>query len=121
VEVRDLNHHFLRARSAPTLPAWNCGLLRTVAAGEERLVSGLAWVNQRSGSFTVCQASSRPSQPLIAARLLPDAGNGNRACDARRRPGGPPVGLAPAGRRPRGPGWDCLAWLPSIWSGPSLS
>jgi hypothetical protein len=47
-----------------------------VTAGEERLVSARHGANQRSGSFTVCQALSRPSQPLIAARLLPDAGNG---------------------------------------------
>jgi hypothetical protein len=29
-----------------------------------------------SGSFTVCPVPSQPSQPLIAARLLPDATNG---------------------------------------------
>ena len=67
---------FLRARSAPGLLTRNCGLLRSVTAGEKRLVSIPAWANQRSGSFTVCPAPSRPSQPLIAARLLPDADNG---------------------------------------------
>jgi hypothetical protein len=73
VEVRDLNHHFLRARSAATLWAWNCGLLRIVTAGEKRLVSGPAWASRWSGSFTVYPALSRPSQPPIAARLLPAA------------------------------------------------
>ena len=34
-------------------------------------------------SFTVCSAPSRPSQPLIAARLLPDAGNGIQSLATR--------------------------------------
>jgi hypothetical protein len=45
--------------------------VESVTAGEERLVSTPAWAKQRSGSFTVCQVPSRPSQRLIAARLLP--------------------------------------------------
>jgi hypothetical protein len=69
----------LCARSVPGLLTRNCGLLRTGTAAEKRLVNALAWANQRSGSFTVCPAPSRPSQRLIAARLLPDAGNGIEA------------------------------------------
>jgi hypothetical protein len=74
-----LNAGFLRARSAPTLPPWNCGLLRTLTAGKKRLVSGAAKTVGGSCSFTVCPVRSRPSQPLVAARLLPDASYGMRA------------------------------------------
>jgi hypothetical protein len=47
-----------------------------VTADDKRLVSGPASANLWSGSFTVYPAPSQPSQPLIAARLLPDATNG---------------------------------------------
>jgi hypothetical protein len=67
---------FFRARSASTLPAWNCELLRTVTAGEKRLLNSPACTDGWLGSVSVCPARSRPSQPLIAAHLLPDAGNG---------------------------------------------
>src|SRR5215211_2128507 len=85
---------FLRARSVPGLLTRNCGLLRTVTADEKRLVNAPAWTNPRSGSFTVCPAPSRPSQPLVAAHLLPDAGNGIEA-----------PGLRPPMPRVRSPAW----------------
>jgi hypothetical protein len=50
-------------------------------------------MDRRSCSFTVLPAPSRPSQPLIAARLLPDAGIGMRSLethDAGQVGPGPP-------------------------------
>src|SRR5215218_7959606 len=68
---------FLRARSVPSLRTWNCVVLRTVKACEERQVSGHRCQNRRSWSSTVsehallvvtepgcCPSAARRRRPL---------------------------------------------------------
>ena len=71
-----------RARSVPGLLTRNCGLLRSVTAGEKRLVnahgmgeSAVRLLHRVPGTFPTLTTAQR----LIAARLLPDAGNGIEA------------------------------------------
>jgi hypothetical protein len=113
--VDRLPGRLLRARSAPTLPAWNCGLLRTVTAGEKCLVSGPASMDRRSCSFTVCPAPSRPSQPLVAARLLPDANNGMRSLAMHDDGLVGPIGAGPSGNGADVPSGALRAIDPSAW------
>ena len=82
--------------------------------GEERLVSGPSQMDRQSCSFTACTAPYRPSQPLVAAHLLPDASN---ACGALRRL--TPAKSALLGTPSRGSGAAALSRaLRAIDSGP---